>query len=86
MFCNVGIEFQRIYADNSVKNQRRQQLACLLFRFVVYDHILIYLNKIIFQAVNRAGISSNYTFINFGVDRTPPTGGHVMDGLKSNVS
>ena len=41
---------------------------------------------IILQAVNRAGLSSHFAFYKFGVDRSPPTGGHVMDGFAENVS
>ena len=84
MFCNVGVEFQRIYAENSVKTEDAimllVQFACSCFPSFMNIH------RFVFQAINRAGISSNYTFMCFGVDRTPPTGGHVMDGHKSNVS
>ena len=38
-------------------------------------------NVLISQAVSGAGLSSKYVVLEFGVDRTPPTGGHVMDGL-----
>ena len=39
-------------------------------------------NETVFlQAINRAGLSSNYVFAEFGIDQSPPTGGHVMDGI-----
>ena len=34
--------------------------------------------------MNRAGLYSEYAVIQFGVDHSPPTGGHVIDGLVTN--
>ena len=48
---------------------------------LVYFH---YLYELLVQAVNRAGLSSLLAVMKFAIDRSPPTGGHVLDGLENN--
>ena len=38
------------------------------------------------QAVNRAGLSSGYIYLDFSADHSPPTAGHVMDGISPDVN
>ncbi|XP_052220285.1 uncharacterized protein LOC127837360 isoform X3 [Dreissena polymorpha] len=52
------------------------------FEFNLAQMIDGHLYFIIVQAINRAGLVSQYVSKRFVLDRTAPTGGHVLDGIK----
>ncbi|XP_053396792.1 uncharacterized protein LOC123551182 [Mercenaria mercenaria] len=71
-------------------------LMDILSKTVYYDHVIAlnliglriidgHIYYISAKAVNRAGLASEYATLELIADKSPPTGGHVLDGLWKDV-